>query len=201
MTQRQQFNGAVEQVAAGDIKNFVEAPKIEKEYLSTAQRKALNALVAEISAECKVEAQILWRNVVHARVGVDRIGEIQKDKFLDAQDSLVCWRDSFRQLANTQLLIDKVTTLTREKHLHAERDSWCLRKFGETNIKAMSVEQLRQLFCFVDDYVYEQQYLPDREPLLQVTLSPVAQLKMLILEHPAQMAVVLLLGFIIGRVV
>lgn len=194
--------GDQNRVAGRDYVEINLAAKSEPvEVLSKVQRQMLHSLVEEIAKECAVDARSLWREVVHARVGVEHVGDIPRTKFLEAQDSLVCWRDNFRQLANTQLLIDKITTLTREKHLHVRRDSWCLRKFGEKNIQAMSAEQLRQLFCFVDDYVYEPQYLPDPEPFFQVKLSPAAQLKMLALEHPAQMTVVLLLGFIIGRVV
>jgi len=194
MSQHQQFNGAVDQVAAGDIKNFVEAPKIEKEYLSTAQRKALNALVAEISAECKVEAQILWRNVVHARVGVDRIGEIQKEKFLDAQDSLVCYRAEHHKQANIKLLVSHIDRETKAKDIHAERDAHCLRQFGEKQPNAMSIEQLRQVLVFVEDYVK-----PPSVDASKKQKKPPVDLRFLLLSYPWQFGGTLLFGVIIGR--
>lgn len=194
MSQQQQFNGAVEQVAAGDIKNFVEAPKVEKEYLSSAQRKALNALVAEISVECEVEAQILWRNVVHARVGVDRIGEIQKEKFLDAQDSLVCYRAEHHKQTNIKLLVSHIDRETEAKGIHAERDAHCLRQFGEKQPNAMSIEQLRQVLVFVEDYVK-----PPSADDSKKQKKPPVDLRFLLLSYPWQFGGTLLFGVIIGK--
>lgn len=190
----QQFNGAVEQVAAGDIKNFVEAPKVEKEYLSSAQRQALNALVAEISVECGVEARILWREVVHARVGVERIGEIQKEKFLEAQDALLCYRDNHRKQANIKLLVSRITSETKAKNIYGERDAHCLRQFGEKQLNAMSSEQLRQVLVFVEDYQVPQVQAPSGSAFA------VASIRGVVLQYPWHFAGVFVLGSVIGKI-
>ncbi|WP_435609879.1 hypothetical protein [Pseudomonas knackmussii] len=152
----QQFHERVDQVAAGDIKNFIEAPKPEQPVLlSSAQRQVLNALVEEIAKECEKEPRFIWREVVHARVGVDTINDILRDSFHDAQDALVCYRDNHRRQANIRLMVSRITSLTKEKGIYNERDAWCLRQFGEKHLNAMGTEQLRLVLAFVEDFLVE----------------------------------------------
>lgn len=187
----QQFNGSVEQVAAGDIKNFIEAPKIEKEYLSSAQRQALNALVAEVSVECEVEARILWREVVHARVGVERIGEILKEKYLEAQDSLVCYRDNYRREIRTRTLIAELDQAAAERGLAKQLARYCLREFGEQSLAGLSIKQLSQALRYVDEY---------QPPVPLVAPLSVAGFRMLAVRHPWHFTAVFAVGALLGKV-
>ncbi|MDZ7888942.1 MAG: hypothetical protein U5M72_06750 [Pseudomonas sp.] len=162
--------GDQNRVAGRDYVEINLAAKSEPvEVLSKVQRQMLHSLVEEIAKECAVDARSLWREVVHARVGVEHVGDIPRTKFLEAQDSLVCWRDNFRQLANTQLLIDKLTTLTREKHLKRAP-----RLLVPSKIRGKEypghVRRAVARSCSVSPTtdVYEPQYLPDPEPFFQV---------------------------------
>lgn len=195
---QQQFNGVVEQVAAGDIKNFVEAPKVEKEYLSSAQRQALNALVGEISAECEIDARIIWREVVHARVGVEKIGEIPKEKFLEAQDALVCYRGNQSKQANIKLLVARITTATKAQEIYNQRDAFCLRQFGEKHLNAMSIDQLRQVLVFVEDFVKPEQPAGGEAQTAKLKLQ---EFKALGLRYPWQFGLTLCLGAVLGKLI
>lgn len=188
MTQ-QQFQGQVGQVAAGDIKNFIEVPQAEIALLSSAQRQALNVLVTEISSECEVEARALWREVVHVSVGVQTIAEIPRDRFHDAESALLCWRDEHRRQANLRLLVARITTLTKAHNLYSERDSWCLRQFGEKQLNAMDQDHLRQVLAWVEDHV---------SAAKAPRLNWLAQAYALWKQHPTHMAAMLLAGVTLG---
>ena len=194
---QQQFNGSVDQVAAGDIKNFVELPRVVKEYLSSAQRQLLNALVAEISAECETEARLIWREVVHARVGVESIGEIPKEDFLIAQDALVSYRDNHRKQANIKLMVSHITSATKAKNLYGERDGFCLRQFGEKHLNAMTSEQLRQVLVFVEDF---QRHVKPPAPEVAQVASQIAGLKLLLSAHRWEFIGTFTLGLVVGSV-
>ena len=124
----QQFNQPVDQVAAGNINNYL-GPAEEKEPLSNAQRKRLNVLVAEVSETLELDARDIWRDVVHAHVGVDSINEIQRSQFSDAVFVLENFRETERMRVNTRLMVSRITSLTKEKKIYDERDAFCLKLF------------------------------------------------------------------------
>ena len=201
----QQFHGRVDQVAAGDIKNFIEVPKPEKPpLLSSAQRHSLNLLVEEIAKECEKEPRFIWREVVHAKVGVDSVGEILRDSFDDAQDALVSYRDNHRRQANHRLMVARITNFTKEKGIYSERDAWCLRQFGEKHLNAMETEHLRQVLAFVEDFQVPQ---PEEQP---TPVAPeanttrkqsfVADLQELVIAYPVHSGVVGAALVILGKI-
>lgn len=202
----QHFNGQVEQVAAGDIKNFIEAPKPEQPaLLSSAQRQALHNLVEEISKECERDPRFIWREVVHARVGVESVSEILREDFHDAQDALVCYRDNHRRQANIRLMVARITNLTKEKGIYSERDAWCLRQFGEKHLNDMGTEQLRLVLAFVEDFqsspVEEQP-----EPAVAVATEPrelsfISEFKAFVSGYPVQCAVIALMLMFLGKII
>ncbi|CAD5107216.1 hypothetical protein [Zestomonas carbonaria] len=171
----------------------------EEERLSQVQRQMLRSLVEEVASECEVEARTLWREVVHARVGVEHVGDIPRSKFLEAQDAVVCWRDNHRAQANIRLMVSRITNITKNKGIYSERDAWCLRQFGEKHLNAMGKDQLRLVLAFVEDFSVE--------PAAKVVAPPVEQpltytqrMKKLVTNYPSHMLAVLLLGFVIGKI-
>lgn len=190
---QQQFHGRIDQVAAGDIKNFIEAPQAELKFISSAQRQILNALVAEISEECEADARMLWSKVVHARVGVEKIGEIPRERFMDAEDALVSWRDNHRRQSNIRLMVSRITSVTKDKRIYSERDTWCLRQFGEKQLNAMGTEQLRQVLAFVEDYAVA--------PQATAPTGWVAQMTALWSQQPLHLLATFTLGAIVGRLI
>ncbi|MDF3932956.1 hypothetical protein [Pseudomonas citronellolis] len=202
----QQFHERVDQVAAGDIKNFIEAPRPEQPVLlSSAQRQVLNALVEEIAKECEKEPRFVWREVVHARVGVDSINEILRDSFHDAQDALVCYRDNHRRQANIRLMVARITNLTKEKGIYNERDAWCLRQFGEKHLNAMGTEQLRLVLAFVEDFLIapaqEQPAPAVSEPIARQGLGFLSGLKEFVTTYPMHCGAIALVLMILGKIV
>lgn len=202
----QQFHERVDQVAAGDIKNFIEAPRPEQPApLSSAQLQVLEALVEEISKECGKESQVIWREVVFARVGVDSDSEILRDSFHDAHDSLVCYRDNHRRQANVRLMVSRITSLTKEKGIYNQRDAWCLRQFGEKHLNAMGTEQLRLVLAFVEDFLVE----PVQEQptdTLAATDTPgksgfLPGLKDFVITYPMHCGAIALALMILGKIV
>jgi hypothetical protein len=203
----QQFNNRVDQVAAGDIKNFIEVGKPEKPaLLSPPQRSVLNALVDEISKECEQDPRSIWREVVHARVGVTSINEILRDSFPEAEDALIKYRDNHRRQANIRLMVARITNLTKAKEIYNERDAWCLRQFGEKHLNAMELDQLRQVLGFVDDFKRESVVQPQAEAVIantekETTVSGFrAELMSLARTYPWQCAAVAFAMVILGKI-
>ncbi|EPJ7990535.1 hypothetical protein [Pseudomonas aeruginosa] len=197
----QQFHDRVHQVAAGDIKNFIEAPKPEpRVLLSTSQRQALNALVEEVSKECERDPRALWREVVHAKVGVDSVGDILRDDFNDAQEALIAYRDNHRRQLNMRLMVGRITSLTKEKNIYNERDGWCLRQFGEKHLNAMTTEQLRLVLGFVEDYQPSRVAASAGTASFQ-TAAFLPTLRQLVSSYPLQCGSIALALILIGKVI
>lgn len=176
-----------------------------EEPITSVQRAMLRQLVDEISAECEVEARILWREVVHARVGVEHVGEIPRSRFLEAQDALVSWRDCHRKKANVRLMVAKITNLTKEKGIYNERDAWCLRQFGEKHLVAMGTEQLRLVLAFVEDFhvpQLQQQPAPAAvEPVAPARLGFISDLKGFVTTYPMHCGGIVLVLLILGKII
>ena len=189
----QQFNRPVDQVAAGNINNYM-GPAEEKEPLSNAQRKRLNALVAEVSETLELEARDIWRDVVHAHVGVDSINDIQRSQFSDAVFVLENFRETERMRVNTRLMVSRITSLTKEKKIYDERDAFCLRTFGERHLNHMAIEQLRQVLAFVEDY-----QLVEPEADTGLDLTPGAILAV-VSRYPVHFGATLVIGAVAGKV-
>ncbi|MFP5423401.1 MAG: hypothetical protein ACLGID_18335 [Gammaproteobacteria bacterium] len=196
MSQHQQFNGTVDQVAAGDIKNFYEAPKVAKEPLVKAQRKRLNVLVAEIAEECDVPGQALWLEVLHPQLGVESINEISRSQFQAALDALELFRLNHRNQNTRQDLEEKVQRMARQKNIVFELGNYCTREFGEAYLHLLGREELRKALAFVDDYVVA------AKPAGQVASAPfsLAGFMQLAIAQPGHLGVVLVVGIVIGRI-
>lgn len=191
---QQQFHGAVEQVAAGDIKNFIEAPKPDKEPLVKAQRKRLNALVAEVAAECSVAGPALWLQVLHPQLGVDSINDITRDQFQDALDALDVYRQEHRDRVACKGLIDRISSAVLRKGIAAELDRFCIREFGQQYLNSLDRGQLQKALAFVDDHAAV-------VPPGQVQSPPVRlTIQQLVLSYPVHTGGIAVLGFIIGKV-
>lgn len=191
---QQQFHGAVEQVAAGDIKNFIEAPKPDKEPLVKAQRKRLNALVAEIAAECSVAGPALWLQVLHPQLGVDSINDITRDQFQDALDALDAYRQDHRDRVARRGLIGRISNAVLRKGIAAELDRFCVREFGQQDLNSLDRGQLQKALAFADDHA-------SAVPPVQVQ-SPTARLtiQQLVLSYPVHAGGIAVLGFIMGKI-
>ncbi|MAG68565.1 MAG: hypothetical protein CMK74_22245 [Pseudomonadales bacterium] len=189
----QQFNQPVDQVAAGNINNYL-GPAEEKEPLSNAQRKRLNVLVAEVSETLELDARDIWRDVVHAHVGVDSINEIQRSQFSDAVFVLENFRETERMRVNTRLMVSRITSLTKEKKIYDERDAFCLRTFGERHLNHMTIEQLRQVLAFVEDF---QAVEPATNTGLDLTPEAILAV---VSRYPVHFGATLVIGALIGAV-
>lgn len=192
---QQQFNGAVDQVAAGDIKNFYEAPRLAKEPLVKAQRKRLNVLVAEIAEECDVPGQALWLEVLHPQLGVESINEISRAQFQTALDALEDFRCNHRNQNTRQDLAEKIQRMARQKNIVFELGNYCTREFGEPYWHKLERAELLKAWAFVDDYVV------GTTSSAQVTLAPFSftGFKQLAFTQPRHLIVVLVVGIMIGR--
>ena len=189
----QQFNQPVDQVTAGNINNYL-GPAEEKEPLSNAQRKRLNVLVAEVSETLELDARDIWRDVVHAHVGVDSINEIQRSQFSDAVFVLENFRETERMRVNTRLMVSRITSLTKEKKIYDERDAFCLRTFGERHLNHMTIEQLRQVLAFVEDF---QAVEPATNTGLDLTPEAILAV---VSRYPVHFGATLVIGALIGAV-
>lgn len=162
--------------------------------LSSAQRQRLNALVAEVAVNLGVEKRALWREVVHARVGVESISEIPRSRFAEAEEAILQYQETERRVVNSRLMVARITNVTKEKGVYDERDAFCLRTFGERHLNYMDIEQLRQVLAFVEDYE-----LPAPPPELS-PWSPGA-VKDVVLNYPVHFAATLVLGAVIGGMI
>lgn len=188
-------------VAGRDYIELTVSPgKEAKEPISQVQRQMLRALVQEISAEFEVEARMLWREVVHAQVGVEHVGDIPRDKFLEAQHALVSWRDNRQKQANIKVMVARITSFTKEKGIYDQRDAFCLRQFGEKHLNAMGTEQLRHVLAFVEDYQEAAKTPPAAEPTSDAPQSRWIEYKALVMQHPWQFGWTCVFGTLIGKV-
>lgn len=170
-----------------------------KEFLVAAQRKSLNALVAEISSELSVEARIIWSEVVHAQVGVQSINDIPRDKFIEAQGALVAYRDRRRELAATQALVARILQTANDKGVYLELTHFCTREYGEQKLKSPSRAQLLRALGFVEDF--QKQAAP--KPVINEDLYQkiVREMRAVVFQYPRHFAAVFLVGALIGRLV
>lgn len=179
--------------------------KDPEEPITQQQRSMLRQLVEDISAESGTEARILWREVVHARVGVEHVGEIPRSRFLEAQDALISWRDGHRMKSNVRMLVSRILSATQAKDIENQRDTFCLRQFGEKHLNAMGTDQLRQVLAFVEDYQEPAAVQPgpavDKAAAMSGRSSFVLDLKALVVRYPAHAAGVTALVMLIGKII
>ncbi len=189
----QHFNRAVDQVAAGNINNFM-GPVEDKEPLSTAQRKRLNAHVVEASEFLEIEARDIWREVVHTQIGVDSINEIQRSQFALAIEIVDNFRETERIRVNTRMMVSRITSQTKEKKIYEERDAFCLRTFGERHLNHMNIDQLRQVLAYVEDFEVAQ------EPVKNGFDYSISGIASVVTDYPLHFAATLALGAIAGKI-
>ena len=191
---QQQFHGAVEQVAAGDIKNFIEVPKPDKEPLVKAQRKRLNALVAEVAAECSVAGPALWLQVLHPQLGVDSINDITRDQFQDALDALDAYRQEHRDRVARKGLISRINSSVQRKGITVELERYCVREFGQQDLNSLDRGQLQRTLAFADDHASAVSPVPVQSPAVRLTIQQ------LVLSYPVHAGSIAVLGYIMGKI-
>ena len=196
--------GSKNRVAGRDYIELTLSGKEVEEPITQQQRTMLRQLVEEISAESGTEARILWREVVHARVGVEHVGEIPRSRFLEAQDALVSWRDGHRMKANVRMLVSRILSVTEAKDIESQRDTWCLRQFGEKHLNSMGTEHLRQVLAFVEDFQVSQ---PEEQSasVAPETITPrkqrfVADLQGLVTTYPLHSGAIGAALVILGKI-
>ncbi|MCY1266033.1 hypothetical protein D9M68_325440 [compost metagenome] len=194
--------GSKNRVAGRDYIELTLPGKEVEEPLTQQQRSMLRQLVESISAESGTEAFILWREVVHARVGVEHVGEIPRSRFLEAQDALISWRDGHRMKVNVSMLVDRIRGATDAKGIEGQRDTWCLRQFGEKHLDAMGTDQLRQVLAFVEDF----QITQSQEQPAPAAIDPPKQvfmpeLRSFVSTYPVHCGVIALALMILGKIV
>lgn len=123
------------------------------EPLSSEQRKRLNLLVTNISNEYKVDPWTLWKEVVHTRIGVSKVGDIPKDKFAEAERALQEHAEHLHSLAHAKRLVAEVLQIANEQGLYQDLTRFCSREFGVTVLNKLNPEQLKQALKFVEDGV------------------------------------------------
>lgn len=120
------------------------------ELLSPEQRKRLNLLVTNISNEYKVDAWTLWKEVVHTRTGVSKVGEIPKDKFEVAEKALLDHAEHLHSLAHAKRLVAELLQVANERGVYADLTRFCSREFGVTVLTKLNPEQLKQALRFLE---------------------------------------------------
>jgi len=185
--------GSENRVAGRDYLEINVGPEADKEPLSSAQRQKLNALVANVSETLEIDPRQVWREVVHAKLGVESIHEIPRTAFDQAYDAVIHFRDTEREFVNVRLMVSRITSLTKEKKIYEERDSFCLRTFGERHLNHMNKDQLRQVLAFVEDFLVDFQ-APDTGP----ATNPSAILSV-IMQYPIHFSVTLVVGALAGQ--
>lgn len=120
------------------------------EPLSSEQRRRLNLLVTNISNEYKVDPWTLWKEVVHTRIGVSKVGEIPKDKFDIAEKALQEHAEHLHSLAHAKRLVAELLQVANERGVYADLTRFCSREFGVTVLTKLNPEQLKQALRFLE---------------------------------------------------
>lgn len=173
----------------------VKLPDKARELLVSAQRKQLNILVAEIAQECSVPGPKLWRDVVHATLGVESINDICRDQFEAAVNALEAYRREFNEAAARKHLIKRITLLASQKGITNELARYGLRELGQHHLESATRAELQKALAFVEDF-----QLPRPAPAATATVSPVKNKPLFAIfsEYPLPAIVLVMTGFLIG---
>ena len=91
-------------------------------------------------------------------------------------------------------MVSRITSLTKEKKIYDERDAFCLRTFGERHLNHMTIEQLRQVLAFVEDF---QAVEPATNTGLDLTPEAILAV---VSRYPVHFGATLVIGALIGAV-
>lgn len=196
-------------VAGRDFIEVHMAPGSEP--LSPEQRKRLNLLVTNISKDYKVDAWTLWKEVVHTRIGVSNIGEIPKEKFSEAEKSLIEHAEHLHSLAHAKRLVAEVLQIANEQGVYQDLTRYCSREFGVTVLNKLNPEQLKNALRFIETLAQPAAVQPSRaaeelkpEPIAAAKPSRVhffSEAKSLVLSYPLHCGGVVLTLMILGKLV
>lgn len=152
--------------AAGRDYVEINFPGAEAELITNGQRRRLNKLVKDISAETQVHPRELWL-AMHDSVGTNSISEMRRDQYRQAIEALQGIQARVADEAEIQMLIDLVLQVVGEKGLHADMVSYCLTEFGK-QLNRLSQMQLAQVLKWVSAEPPKHLMLPGSEEMLQV---------------------------------
>lgn len=154
---RQEFNDVVDQVAAGDIKNYFasNAPSPDG-VLGPRRREALNGLVAAVADECNQSSRHLWVTVVHVATGVNTVGQIRDSQYHDAVNALEQFRENFREQRRREDLRARLKELSAGKKSAEELKRFCLAVLGDAHLYDMPSEKLREAVAHMELYQQQQ---------------------------------------------
>lgn len=169
------------------------------DFLSPDQRRRLNRLVTEISTDYQADPRILWREVVHTRIGVSSIDEILRSQFTEAEQALLDHAEQLRAHNHARRLVAEVLRIANERGIYQEMTRYVGREFGGTVLNKLNPEQLKETLRFVEGY-----QLAAAEPTpapVPTRLKYLQRMVRLVIEHPAHMGAVLVIGFVIGKAI
>ncbi|MCY1295834.1 hypothetical protein D9M71_116220 [compost metagenome] len=175
----------------------------KKEPITANQRRRLNALVAEVSDDLKVEAKTLWTDVVHVRLGVQTVGEITRDQFLQAEQALYDYRQQQLDTSSNNRLISEILRQSKLKGIAKPMSDYCLHTAGVSKLKRLDRDKLLQVLRFVESY----QVTPEQEPPESVAaevITPTKQsfmtdLKVFLTTYPMHCGAIALVLVVLGR--
>lgn len=195
---RQEFNEVVDQVAAGDIKNYFasNAPAPDG-FLGPRRREALNGLVAAVADECNQSSRHLWVTVVHVATGVNTVGQIRDSQYQDAVNALEQFRENFREQRRREDLRVRLKELSAGKKSAEELKRFCLAVLGDAHLYDMPSEKLREAVAHMERYQQQQ-----RELLIEAKTAGQQAEPMLfgalLRQYPIHCFVIGAVGFLLG---
>lgn len=167
----------------------------KKEPLAKVQRIKLRAVAADVAEECEVSEAFLWKEVIHAKLGVTTINEITRDQYPAALDILDAFRSDRREQRTRQELIDLVREIAQAKGITAELRKFCTREFGEQRLDPLERANILKALAFVDDYRPGSTSTKAPAPSPNVPI----QIRELVVSYPWQFGLVFALGALAGK--
>lgn len=167
--------------------------------LSPEQRRRLNRLVTEISSEYEADPRMLWKEVVHTRTGVSSIEDIPRDRFAEAEQALLDYREQLHAQAHAKRLADELDALARRSGVDTELGRFCVREYGTDQLNKLKPEQLKQALRFVEALGLEPRPV-SQKPQAAKPAGYWQKLKDVAVDSPAQLLTLLLAGFVIGKI-
>lgn len=118
--------------------------------LVKAQRKELNALVANVSATCGEEAYLIWHKV-HAEIGISSIDEMTANQYHTAISFLQAMLDKFKDSDSSKILVHLLLKNTENDDSRQKLISYCHINFGTGRLNDLTRPQLQQALKWVGD--------------------------------------------------
>lgn len=164
--------------------------------LVKAQRKELNALVAEVSETSNSEAYEVWQKV-HAEIGVSSIEEMTVNQYQTAISYLQAMVERCKEKDASKALVSLLLRNSEDSELRQKLIHYCHVNFGTGRLNDLTRNQLQMALLWLDQQNHSVLPISKSSGEEFSRLGFVALLQ----RHPKEIGLTFLVGFILGALI